>query len=111
MCVAGRLTVKQLWLQKTFMVWRSLHTCLAPSLIKESGCDSARSLAPSLRKSFSSLARVYPTETFQGTPTWIVQVQPASAAKAPRATKFIRTDTTKRTLRRQHKASQATTIR
>lgn len=29
------LTVKQLWLRRTFTAWRSLPTCLAPSLIKE----------------------------------------------------------------------------
>lgn len=49
--MAGELTVKQLWLPKTSTAWRSLHTCLARSLIKESGYVFARSPGLSDRKS------------------------------------------------------------
>ena len=44
------LTVKQLWLPKTSMVWRNRRICLEPSQIKESDCVCERSLDQLLRK-------------------------------------------------------------
>lgn len=44
------LTVKQLWLLRTFTVWRNPRICLAPFQIKECDCDYERSRDRSLRK-------------------------------------------------------------
>jgi hypothetical protein len=49
------LTVKQLWLRRTSMVWRSLRTCLALSQIKEYDCVCAKSLDRSHRELLYSM--------------------------------------------------------
>lgn len=108
----ARLTAEQLWLRRTFTVWRSLPTFRAHSPTKESDCGCARSRGQSQRKSSDPHIRWQPTETFQRTQTRnLPEVQPSASAKAPGTTKPIHTDSSIRTIRRQRSASEATTIR
>jgi len=48
------LTVKQLWLRRTSMVWESRRICRAPFPTKEFDCVYGKSLGRSLRKSATS---------------------------------------------------------